>query len=274
MTVKAVAFDLDDTLLRDDRTISDFTVSVLRRLREAGIHVIPASGRAKASMRPLVERIGCASLFIACNGAEVYSPEGTLLHREQMDVPLAREVARFARENDCYAQTYRDEFFYFSMQGHWAEAYAASSFLQGVYVGDLEAYLTGPTSKILLMAEDARIAALLPVARAQFAGRLSVCCSKPYFMEFNPLLATKGEALKRCGSLLGFSLAEAAAFGDSLNDLSMLEAAGVGVAMQNARDDVKERVRFLCPSNMEDGVARFLQTRLFPSLLTEGAYAL
>lgn len=82
MQVQAVVFDLDDTLLRDDRTISPYTVDVIRRVAAAGIHVIPASGRARDSMRPFVEQLGCASLYIACNGAEVWTPTHELLLRE------------------------------------------------------------------------------------------------------------------------------------------------------------------------------------------------
>ena len=262
MTVRAVIFDLDDTLLRDDRTISDYTVGVLRQAAARGVHVIPASGRACRSMDSFVLQLGCASLFVACNGAEVWRPDMTLLRRVQMDTDTAREVARFAQSRGCYAQTYAGGCFYYNQTGHWAEAYAQSSMLEGVYVGDLEAYIHQPTSKVLVMDEPERVAAFLPEARKQFAGRLSVSCSKPYFLEFNPLEATKGNALAVCGEVLGFELADAVAFGDSLNDLSMLEAAGLGVAVANARQDVKCRCGAVALSNQEDGVAHYIEALL------------
>lgn len=262
MPCAAIAFDLDDTLLRDDRTISDYTVDVLRRAASQGIHIIPASGRARYSMHAMVERLGCASCYIACNGAEVWSPDHRLLHRETMDTDTAREVAQFGADHDCYGQTYADDCFYFNRHGHYAEAYAASSLLHGVYVGDLVQYIHQPTAKILMMDTEDRIAELLKLARDQFAGRLSVCCSKAYFLEFNPLTATKGNALRRCGEMLGFDLRDAVAFGDSLNDLSMLQAAGTGVAMANAREDVKAVIPTHCLSNEEDGVARFVAEQL------------
>ncbi len=258
MNIQAIAFDLDDTLLRSDRTISAETVRVLRKAAARGVAIIPASGRARDSMKPFVEQLGCASMYISCNGAEVWSAKHALLHREVLEVPLAREIARFGAARDCYAQTYAGERFFYSQQGHWAESYAESSMLTGEYVGDLEAYLTEPTSKILMMAEESKIAHMLQEARAQFEGRASVCCSKPYFLEFNPLLATKGLALAFCAEQAGFSLANTVAFGDSLNDLSMLEAVGEGVAMANAWDCVKERIPRHCASNDEDGVAGYI----------------
>ena len=65
---QVIAFDLDDTLLRDDLTISERTIMTLRRISNLGVQIIPASGRAKLSMKSFVEQIGCASLYISCNG--------------------------------------------------------------------------------------------------------------------------------------------------------------------------------------------------------------
>ena len=68
---RAVAFDLDDTMLRDDLTISDFSLNVLRRLAGQGVAIVPASGRAQMSMQPFVDQIGDVALFICCNGNAV-----------------------------------------------------------------------------------------------------------------------------------------------------------------------------------------------------------
>ncbi len=142
--MKAIIFDLDDTLLRDDLTISQRTLDMLRQASERGIHIIPASGRARDSMKPFVEQIGCAALYVSCNGAEIWSPKHELLLREVLDVPLAQEIARFGKANACYAQTYDEHRFYYNERGAWADSYAKSSMLSGVCVGDLEQYLTAP----------------------------------------------------------------------------------------------------------------------------------
>ena len=259
MRIDAIAFDLDDTLLRDDRTISLYTLSVLRRAAERGVRIIPASGRTRESMRGFVERIGCATCFISCNGAEVWAPDRTLLMQELLDVPLALEIARFAEARGCYAQTYAEDFFFYNQEGKWADAYAESSSLRGVYVGSLEAYITRPTPKILIMDTPDRVAEMLREAQALFEGRVSLTCSKPYFLEANPLRATKGNALRWCAGRFGFAMEDALAFGDSLNDLSMLTAVGHGVAVANSREDVRARVATVCGGNEEDGVAHYIE---------------
>lgn len=258
---RAVAFDLDDTLLRDDRTISDRTVAVLRLLAKEGVHILPASGRAQLSMKPYVDQMACASLYLCCNGAEIHDAKNhALLHAEVFSMEIGREIAAFGKRHRLYSQTYEGSCFYYNEDSVWAVRYAESSMLTGVCVGDLERYIQEPRNKILMMDTPERIAALLPEARAQFAGRASVTCSKPYFMEFNPPRATKGIALEKALTLLGIGLSDCLAFGDSLNDLSMLQAAGRGVLMANGRPDLRSLCDDLCPSNQEDGVAQYLES--------------
>ena len=126
-------------------------------------------------------------------------------------------------------------------------------------MGDLTAFIRQPVTKLLMMDTPERIAELYAEARKLFDGRASMTCSKPCFLECNPLRATKGNALRWCADHFGFRMDELLAFGDSLNDVSMLEAAGVGVAMGNAREDVKAMGFPVCGTNEEDGVARYIE---------------
>jgi hypothetical protein len=257
--LKAVVFDLDDTLLRDDRTISCFTVDVLRALSRNGISVIPASGRAQMSMKPFVDQLGCADYYISCNGAEIWDAKtGRNCFRTALPVETARRIVRFGKEYDCYMQTYDAVRFFYNREGRYADAYAASAMLEGECAGDLEVFIRTPVTKILMMDDAPKIAAMLEEGRKRFDGEASVTCSKPVFLEFNPLDATKGLALARLLAALGISPADTAAFGDSLNDWSMLEACGLSVCVSNARPELKGLCEEVCLSNQEDGVADFL----------------
>ena len=274
MPIRAIAFDLDDTLLRPDNTVSDYTVDVLARAAACRILILPASGRTRDSMWPTVQRIGCASAYISCNGADVWglrTTDGTaaasgdecpLLMQELLPVELAHEVARFAADRGVYCQTYSPSRFFYSVENEYAASYARSSSLEGEFVGDLTAFIRQPVTKLLMMDTPERIAALYEEAKAIFAGRASLTCSKPYFLECNPLRATKGNALTWCAGHFGFDMADLLAFGDSLNDVSMLQAAGTGVAMGNAREDVKAMHFPVCGRNDEDGVARYIDQHI------------
>lgn len=263
MSIHAIAFDLDDTLLRSDGSISAYTVDVLRRVHERGVIIIPASGRTFGSMMKAVPPIIHLSACLAsCNGSEIWSPEGALMMQELLPVPLAHEVAAFAAERGVYCQTYAPDRFFYTVENEWAASYAKLSSLEGECVGDLTAFIQKPVTKLLMMDEPERVAALLEEAKALFGSRASLTCSKPYFLECNPLRATKANALRWCAAHFGFAMEDLLCFGDSLNDVSMLQAAGTGVCVANAREDVKALGFPVCRSNDEDGVASYIEEHI------------
>ena len=256
---EAVIFDLDDTLLHDDLSLSSFSVDVLRRMRKKGCLIVPASGRALLSMKPYVDLIGCADACIACNGAEIWSGDTRrLLWSDSLPAETARDIALFAESHGCYAQTYEEDRFCFNHHCAYADRYARSARLKGVCVGNLSDYIREPRNKILLMDEANVIASLYKEARERFSSRASITCSKPFYLEFNPLSATKGNALATLSLLLGFSLVKTIAFGDSLNDLPMLEKAGTSVAVSNGWQQIRACCDAVCGTNNEDGPAVFL----------------
>ena len=109
-----------------------------------------------------------------------------------------------------------------------------------------------------MMADESKIAMMYAEAKELFADRASVTCSKPWYLEFNPLQATKGNALRFLASYLGFGINDIIAFGDSLNDLSMLQSAGLSVTVSNGWEAVRPYCDFVCDSNNQDGPAHFL----------------
>ena len=263
--LKAAAFDLDDTLLRDDLSISPYTLDVFRRLADQGFFFIADSGRTRLSMKPHVEKIGCVSLYIACNGGEIYDgATHELLHAENYSMEMAHEIADFGAEYNAYAQAYDGEHFYFNQYSVYSERYARTSSLSGIYVGDLRKFIREPRNKILMMAEPEQIAEMLDEARRRFSGRVSITCSKPWLLEFNPIRATKGIALEFAASYLGITVGDIVAFGDSLNDVPMFETAGRSVAVANAWKDVIPLCDEVCGSNNEDGVAHYLAEHFLP----------
>ncbi len=263
--LKAAAFDLDDTLLHDDLSISPYTLDVFHRLADQGFSFIADSGRTRLSMKPHVEKIGCVALYIACNGAEIYDGvTHELLHAENYSMEMAHEIVDFGAEYHAYAQAYDDGHFYFNQYSVYSERYARTSSLSGIYVGDLRKFIREPRNKILMMAEPDQIAEMLSEARRRFAGRVSITCSKPWLLEFNPLRATKGIALEYAADYLGITVRDIIAFGDSLNDVPMFEAAGRSVAVANGWKDVLPLCDEICGTNNDDGVARYLADHFLP----------
>ena len=167
---EAVVFDLDDTLLHNDRTISDTTVRVLRTLALKGIRIIPASGRSPESMEPYVHRLGCCDTFIACNGAEVWNTGGKCLMKVALPLKTAEDIIRFGDEYGVYMQTYDYGSFHYNKESYHAKEYAVSTGLRGVQTPDLIGFLQNhPTCKILLMADPDLVSRMRSDASVRFA---------------------------------------------------------------------------------------------------------
>lgn len=256
--IQAVAFDLDDTLLRSDRSLSPYTIRTLRRAAEDGVRILLVSGRVWGSTRPYADQLGCVTACICGNGAEVRLPDGTLLMRTALDPALAREAVIFAREQGCYIHVFEDDDFIYERQDGCAEGYAASTGLHALHAPDLLQRIHQPTPKALMIAPAPRIAELLPMAQKHFQEKMTVTCSKPEYLEIVPPQVRKGNALGWAAEHFGFDLQATMAFGDGLNDLSMLTAVGHGVAVGNSSPAVRDAVMHHCLTNDEDGAARYL----------------
>lgn len=259
MLIDTIVSDMDDTLLGDDLKLSDYTLDVLRRCTQRGIRVIPASGRAMDSMLPYLRQLNTGCPAIGCNGAQLIAPDLSLLSCQEFDAELAREIVAFMQDNDFYVQVYKDAFFYYAAECESSMLYKKSTGMKGKAVGDLLAYLTFPTPKVLGISRPEDVERVKPIAEKHFAGRVSFAVSKPYFLEAEPPNVSKGNALSQLSKLIGIRPENTLVFGDSLNDVSMLNWTPNSVAMENARPEVKAIASHICLPNHQDGVARFIE---------------
>ncbi|NLO85999.1 MAG: HAD family phosphatase [Clostridiales bacterium] len=262
MTIDTIVTDLDDTLLNEEGKISDYTMDVLRRCMQRGIRVIPASGRMMSSMKPLVTQLQTGLPYISGNGSELVNADHTIMDSLVLDVQISKEICAFLTDQGFYVQYYKDDYFYYAQECKASKLYKKSTGMYGKAVGDLLSYLTFPVPKILSVSDPSEVTRVLPLIREHFGDRANFTVSKPFFIEAQPPGATKGDALIRLAKLMKFDIANVIAFGDSLNDMSMLTVAGHSVAMGNARDDVKEATDYICLTNAQDGLAKFIQEHI------------
>ena len=260
LDIDTIVTDMDGTLLNPQRIISDYTLDVLNACKQKGIRVIPASGRTRASMRPHVERLNSGMPYIGGNGSEIVSHDHKLMEQLTLDIPLAKELCARLVSVGFHVQVYGDDAFYYAVECEASERYKRSSGLPGHAVGDLTKFLTFYTPKILAIGDPSLVERMLPEMSGLYEGRAVFTVSEVNFLEVEPLGATKGEALRRLADMRGDIVPEkTVAFGDNLNDMTMLQFTPHSVAMGNARQELKDAAAYVCPPNSEDGLARFLQ---------------
>lgn len=260
MTIDTILTDLDDTLLDARGQLSDYTLRVMAQCKQRGIRVIPASGRTHSSMYPFMSRLNTGMPYIAGNGSEIVSADHRLLEQITLDVQTAKEICAFMLAHGFYVQTYRDEKFFYEADCEAARLYQKSSGMQGVAVGDLVSFLDFAPPKILCVNEPEKVLALIPLAEKAFGERAAFTMSKPHYLEVEPPTVNKGSAVLRLAKLLDDLVPQRTlAFGDSLNDISLLAYTPNSVAMGNAREELKRTARYICRPNTEDGLARFVE---------------
>ena len=274
--IKIIALDLDGTLLDSEKRLSDANRDALARAAEKGVLIVPTTGRFFGMMPPAVRDLPFVRYAITINGAQVYDHEtDTALVRDEIPLDMALGVMEVLDRYDVIYDCYRQNWGWMTaaLQDRAADYATNEHYLKMVRefrkpVPELKAHLRGTAAdgdvqKIMLFATNSHVSGLasqvLDPIRAELAVRfpeIKVTSSTWNNIELNIKSAHKGNALKRFAEHLGFGLDNCMAFGDGMNDFTMVEAAGLGIAMANAEAEVKRVAKWIAPSNDEDGVAK------------------
>ncbi|GAW29784.1 Cof-type HAD-IIB family hydrolase [Carboxydocella sp. ULO1] len=257
--VKLIAIDLDDTLLRTDCTISPRAQAAIKAASARGVAVTLATGRMYRSARPYALELGLDLPLITYQGALIKSGlSGEELWHCPLPPEMAAEIITLAREEGIHANIYLDDHLYVEKATAEAEAYSQLARVPYTVEEDLRGRILasgqGP-SKILLIAEPERLDQLAAALRPRWQGKVQLAKSKDHYLEFTHPEASKGQALIALCRYLDLELKDAMAIGDSFNDLDMIELAGIGVAMGNAKPEVKAIADYVTLANDDDGVA-------------------
>ena len=240
---KLIALDMDGTLLNSDKKISEMNRKWIERAVEHGYTVMFATGRGVQTASPYVEELGLRSPLISVNGGEVWEAPKVLLRRHEMKLDHIRELLDLAEREDCWYWAYTTEGMF--NKTRWVDDPASFKWLKfGFYSEDAE--------------QLARIRELV-----EATGFYEITNSHVFNIELNPAGISKASGIQEVCKLLEIRMEEVIACGDSLNDLAMIRAVGLGVAMGNAQEEVKLAAKAVTATNDEDGVAEVIRTYLF-----------
>lgn len=265
LDVKLIAFDLDDTLLNDDRQISDLNVEVLRACADRGIYIVLCSGRAEDAILPFVRRLEIAGkeagrYLIAINGCSVFD-----LHKRQniyckkVEPEILVRTNKIAESFGLRSEVYTPDTIYYRQETRWTKLDVDLCGLKGQAVSDYDSFLEQGFTKMLVPGEPSELLKLQEVLRKEFGERAVIFTSKPYFLEILPPFCGKGEAVSWLASELSIPMNQTMGFGDSMNDESLIRMTGFGVAMCNGLEVIKSIADFVTDfDNNNDGPARFL----------------
>ena len=266
MKLKLIAFDMDGTFLDDGKNIPPENLQALQEANGQGIVLVPATGRIYAGIPQIIKDLPFIRYFILGNGAQVFDREtGQVLYRGEISLPLCLRVLDYMETlpviYDCYqdGQGWMSEHMFRRIEEFMPDPVMVR-YTRSVRttVPDLRSFLEErgrPVQKLQMhfrdMKELARQRKLLP----EIFPELLACSSVKTNIELNSIDAGKDKGLQALCRHLGIDICETLAFGDGSNDTAMLKAAGWGVAMANAEEEVLTAADAITVSNNEAGVA-------------------
>lgn len=263
MTYKMIVLDLDDTLLTDDLTISPRTKQALMDAQASGVKVVLASGRPTYGMKTIAEELSLkdyGSFILSYNGAKIINCRtGEELFSSTLPPETVHRLYDISQQEGVWIHTYVGDVIVTEAANPYTTIEGEITGLEVVVVNSFIDSVTEPVIKVLMVEDPAKLHAVEKKLQQEFAEELSVMRSKPFFLEFLESGVTKGSSLNHLIGKLGIKREEVIAIGDSYNDLAMIEFAGLGVAMGNAPDEIKQKADYVTDTNMNDGVAKVVE---------------
>lgn len=257
---KLVALDLDGTLLGEDYSIDPRALKAIEEAAGRGVSFTIATGRMHASARRFADILGFEIPIITYNGSVVRC---AISGEEYRHLRVERETARAAFElvkgDRLLRYAFLDDRIVTDTPDEWTDRYAQALGVTMEYAGDLSSYLESDPTMVVFMCGAEQTKALTDFLARELDSTVRLTNSNPWFVDVLNIGASKALALDFLADRLGVSLTETIAIGDSWNDLEMIEAAGLGVAVANATEKLRERADYVTLAERGRGVAEAIE---------------
>lgn len=269
LDVRLIAADLDGTLLNERKEVSERNLAALYRAAERGILFVPATGRIWRGLPQALLALPFLKYAIAVNGAGVVDCEkDETLHRAEISREDSVRIAEYMRGIGTYFDCYLDgkgcveQSYYDRIDEFIRENFRPFIRSSRETVPDLIEFLKtqNGVQKLQMNFADMELRARVMKEIPEIFPEVAVTTAVVNNVEVNAADGNKGCALEWLCQYLGIDLSQVAAFGDGTNDITMLQTAGVSVAMGNALPEVKAAAKYETVTNEEDGVAVFLES--------------
>jgi len=258
--IKVVISDLDGTLLNSDHTISAYTKSVFQELHKQNFLIILATGRHHLDAMAIVNNLGFPVYLVTSNGARIHSPQKELLYSFDMNGESVKSVLALEIDPEITTVLFRETVWQTSKTNNKLNAFQKDLVYppQVVNFADLDDF---NAIKIFFTHEDhQKLVDLKDRILETHSDDFHHAFSLPICLEFMDKSVDKSAAIAKILEKEGYSFKEAISFGDGFNDEKMLNAAGIGLIMSNAPENLKSKLPHLevISSNNEDGVTKYL----------------
>lgn len=255
---KLVALDVDGTLINDDHELTAATREAVRAVHKQGAKIVLCTGRGAVSTLPLLEQLGLDGIVITHNGAAtIRSTDREVLHTFSFPISRILPMIAYCRERSIHFDINTAFDIYVEQMTEEIRDVYKLFFADPVVLDDITAF-SEPVVKLCVAGEGDVLERFMADWDAMDTRGLRMMRSGDYFVDVMHEQTSKGNALKALAEQWGIRREEVLAIGNYFNDLEMIRYAGLGIAMANSPEEVKQAADALTGSNNEDGVSRAL----------------
>ena len=251
--------DVDGTLLREKDGISEENLEAIKRFTDKGGHFTVSTGRAIDVAKPLLERIPINTPSVHINGGYFYDWEKEEIIEPNYISKYARFAVKKIKEKfdccDChFAST---DSVNLLTSGNYLKKYIPEREFH-FFNGDFED-IPENVYKYIVCCDPENMEEIRKFANSVFGKDVKVIQSSPFFLEILPPQNSKGKSLERLCEMVGIPLENSVAVGDYENDSDMILTAGIGAAVENAQESIKEKADMILPSCEENAIAHLIE---------------
>lgn len=261
VAIRLIALDLDGTVIGADLVVRARVRESVIRAQAQGIAVTIVTGRMFAATRPFAQALGIAGPVVCYQGAAIFdAASGAIVQQTPLAQDITRQVLAKAKADGFHAQCYAQDRLYVEANNEFTRKYTNLSQVEPIVVPSLMTeFADRPTLKIVLVDEAERATAYTQTLKTFLGERAYVTRSHPDFVEVLDPGVDKGHALAFVAAHYGVAIDATLAVGDSWNDLPLLRAAGMGIAMGSAPPELLARADAVVADVAHDGVAEAIE---------------
>lgn len=263
MKYKMLVLDIDGTLTNSEKQITDNTLSYINKIQELGVYIVLATGRPTPGVQPIAHELlmdQFGGYILSFNGGKIINCKtNETIYEKVIEAKDVKRLYDLARANDVNIISYENNNVIMEIEhDQYAEIESRIVHMPIKKVDSFRDYINFPVNKCIMTGDGDYLAGVEKIVQGAIGSELSVYRSEPYFLEIMPQHIDKAQSIGRLIEKLGISKDEVIACGDGFNDLSMIKYAGLGVAMENAQDIVKENADYITLSNDNEGIVHVI----------------
>lgn len=261
--IKMVATDIDGTIVKWGCDYSDGVKSCVKKLCDNGVKVVLVTGRMHCATTHVAEALGLKTPIVSYQGGLIKNNKGETLYQQNLDSDTAKKIIKWARKNDVHINLYLDDKLYVEKDNEFVRKYTDGKFISYEVCSFDDLRIENVNKILAIDFNDAeRVTGWVCELRKNHP-ELYIVKSTPYFCEIGSSKAKKSAGVEFLANQWGIKKDEILTIGDQDNDIELLKAGGVPVAMGNASDDLKKYACYITDTVENDGFAKAVDKFVF-----------